>query len=57
MVDLADLKPDIDKLDNDELKHFSDDLSQLQSNVDKTNVEKPKTLQVDLKNCCRKLGC
>ena len=39
-VDFANLKSDVDKLDNDKLKNVSSNLSSLKSKVDKLDVDK-----------------
>ena len=47
-VDLASLKPNIDKLDIDKLKNVPNHLSNLKSKVDKLNVDKLVPVSVDL---------
>ena len=47
-TDLANLKPDIDKLDNDKLKNVPSNFSNFKSKVDKLDVEKLVSVLVDL---------
>ena len=47
-TDLTNLKPDVDKLDIDQLKNVPINLSNLQSKVDKLNVDKLVHVPVDL---------
>ena len=48
-VDLADLKPNVDKLNINELKTFPDHLKNLKSKVNKMNVKKLRTFPSNLK--------
>ena len=48
MVDLADLKSNIDKLDIDKLKNVPSRLSSSKRKVDKLNIGKFETTPVDL---------
>ena len=48
-VDLVDLKPNVDKLDINELKIFPDYLKNLKSKVNKMNVKKLRTFPSNLK--------
>ena len=47
-VDLANLKSNVDKLDNDELKNVPSNLSNLKSKVDKLDVDKLVPVHIDL---------
>ena len=47
-TDLANLKPDVDKLDIDKLKNVPSGLSNLKSIVDKLDVDKLIPVPVDL---------
>ena len=47
-TDLANLKPDVDKLDTDKLKDVPNNLSNLKSKVDKLDVDKLVPFPVDL---------
>ena len=47
-VDLANLKPNVDKLPIDKLKNVPADLSNLESKVDKWDVDKLVPVPVDL---------
>ena len=47
-TDLANLKPDVDKLDTDKLKNAPTNLSNLKSKVDKLDVDKLVPVPVDL---------
>ena len=47
-TDLANLKPDVDKLDIDKLKDVPNNLSNLKSKVDKLDVDKLVPFPVDL---------
>ena len=47
-VDLANLKPNVDKLDIDKLKNVPSNLSNLKSKVDKLDVDKLVLVPVDL---------
>ena len=46
--DLANLKPDVDKLDFDKLKNVPSGLTSLKNNVDKLYTGKLETTPVDL---------
>ena len=46
--DLANLKPDVDKLDTDKLKKIPSSLRSLKSKVDELDIGKLKTTPVDL---------
>ena len=46
--DLANLKPDVDKLDIDKLKNAAGNVSNLKSKVDKLDVDKLVPVPVDL---------
>ena len=47
-VDLANLKPNVDKLDFDKLRNVPTDLSNLESKIDKWDVDKLVPVPVDL---------
>ena len=47
-TDLANLKPDADKLDTDKLKNIPTNLSNVKSKVDKLDVHKLVPVPVDL---------
>ena len=47
-TDLANLKPDVDKLDTDKLKNAPTNLSNLKSKVDKLDVDELVPVPVDL---------
>ena len=47
-VDLGNLKPNVDKLDNDKLKNALTNVSNLKSKVDKLDVDKLVTVPLDL---------
>ena len=50
MIELADLKFDVDKLDIDELKNLPGNLSNLRGKVDKLDIKKLETTPADLIN-------
>ena len=61
-TDLANLKPDVDQLDTDQLKNAPINLYNLKNKGDKLDIEKLETTPVDLsklsdvgeKECCQK---
>ena len=53
-VDLASLKSNVDKLNNDQLKNVPTNLSNLKSKVGKLDVDKLVPASVDLKWCSNK---
>ena len=51
-TDLANLKPDVDKLDIDKLKNVPNNLRSLKSKVDNLDVDKLVQVPVDLSKLC-----
>ena len=54
-IDLANLKPDVDKLEIDKLKNIPTNFSNLKSKVDKLDIDKVVPVPVDL--ILTRLGC